>query len=132
MALYNLQKWITGYAIRDTEDETYLRNSAGDVFSGTLGSLIDLTYLLNHPPASGRERARVRFIIWHGDDAGFDAEYDAEEAQEAYDAQWNAREIDGPYEREWVDYCDAMGYDPEEYLDADAYSNLIMVRDSYI
>jgi hypothetical protein len=130
MAHYELQKWITGYSIRDTEDETYLRNSAGDVFSGTLGSLIDLTYLLNHPPASERERARVRFIIWNGDDAGFDAEYDAELAQEAYDAQWNARDAED--EQAWLDYCDSMGYDPNEYLDADAYSNLIMVRDSYI
>lgn len=126
MERYEVWPWMSSnrgnWVIRDTLEEVYIRDSEGNVCTWMFKEQTERCERMNELVRQ-REKARARFIAWNGDDTGFD---DAE----AYEAQGDPYE--GAYEREWLDYCDAMGYDPNEYLDADAYSNLITVRDSYL
>lgn len=47
MARYEIQKWITGYAIRDHEDQVYIRDWLGNVVSYTLGDAIETCFRSN-------------------------------------------------------------------------------------
>lgn len=121
MARYELQRWVSGkgFAIRDTLEEVYIRDWQGNVSALSLGDQTDRCYRMNQLVRQ-REEARARFIAWNGSDEGFDDGYDADEAQERYEAEWDRQE------REYEGYCDAMGYDPREYVDAVDYVNQYM------
>jgi hypothetical protein len=54
VARYEIQKWITGYAIRDKEEDVYIRDWQGNVVSYTLGDAADSCFRSNQIDAENK------------------------------------------------------------------------------